>query len=102
MSALDFEDTIFLGDESHRPIRHGDDLQVGSNWTPPSKPRRQRAAERLQRDRDARFIELGHRVAIWTMAPVGAVLAIYAGVVIGPTLLHYAAWAIVTLAEAAR
>lgn len=33
---------------------------------------------------------------------VGGVLAIYAGVVIGPTLLHYAAWAIVTLAEAAR
>lgn len=33
---------------------------------------------------------------------VGGVLAIYIGTIIGPTLLHYAAWAIVTLAEGAR
>ena len=71
-----FQDTIFLGDESHRPVRRGDCPQVGSNWARPSPKRRPSAAERLRAERDARFVALGHRVALWTVAPMAAVVAV--------------------------
>ena len=80
---MDFEDTIFLGCEAHRPVRAGDCPQVGSNWAKPSPKRKQSAAERLRAERDARFAELGHKVAVWTVMPIAVVVAVavLAGVV---------------------
>ena len=74
---MDFEDTLVLGAEGRRPVRAGDDLQVGSNWSAPSK-RKPTPTERLAQDRRDRFAELGHKVALWTACPIGAVMAISA------------------------
>ena len=74
--ATDFQDTIFLGVESHRPVRRGDDPQIGSNWARPTPKRRQSAVEQLRAERDARFVALGHRVVLWTVAPMAAVVAV--------------------------
>ncbi len=75
MSALDFEDTIMLGAESLRPVKRGDDLQVGSAWAKPS-PRKLSPSERLQRDRLERGAALGHAVALWTAIPIGLVVVV--------------------------
>ncbi len=74
MSALDFEDTIMLGAESLRPVKRGDDLQIGSAWAAPS--RKMSPSERLQRDRLERGAALGHAVALWTAVPIGLVVVV--------------------------
>ena len=73
----EYPTTVYLGAESLRPVRRGDCPQIGSNWATPSK-RRPTPTERLAHDRRDRFAELGHRVAIWTACPIGAVMAISA------------------------
>ncbi len=79
MSAIDFEDTIMLGAESLRPVKRGDDLQVGSAWAAPS--RKLSPSERLQRDRLERGAALGHAVAKWFggVTGVGLIIALIAG-----------------------
>lgn len=74
----DYPTTVALGAESLRPVRRGDCLQIGSNWATPAKPRKLTPSQRLAKDRRDRFAELGHRVAIWTACPIGAVMAISA------------------------
>lgn len=74
----DYPTTIHLGPESLRPVRRGDDPQTGSSWATPAKPRKLTPTERLAQDRRDRFAELGHRVALWTACPIGAVMAISA------------------------
>jgi hypothetical protein len=74
----DYPTTIHMGAESLRPVRPGDNLQTGSSWATPAKPRKLAPSQRLAQDRRDRFAELGHRVAIWTACPIGAVMAISA------------------------
>lgn len=72
----DYPTTIHLGAESLRPVRRGDDPQIGSNWATPAKPRKLTPSQRLAQDRRDRFADLGHAVALWTAAPIGAVVVI--------------------------
>ena len=67
----EYPTTINLGAESLRPTRHGDDLQTGSSWATPAKPRKLTPSQRLAKDRRDRFADLGHAVALWTAVPIG-------------------------------
>ena len=71
----DYPTTIHLGAESLRPVKRGDDLQIGSAWATPSR-RRMSLSERLQRDRLERGEALGHAVAVWTAVPIGLVVVV--------------------------
>lgn len=49
--------TLILGAEALRPLRdESDNLQIGSNWTQPAKPRRLRATQRLIAERLSRIV----------------------------------------------
>ena len=72
----EYPTTIHLGAESLRPVRRGDDLQTGSSWATPAKPRKPTPSQRLAQDRRDRFADLGHAVALWTAVPIGAVVVI--------------------------
>lgn len=72
----DYPTTINLGAESLRPTRPGDNLQTGSSWATPAKPRKLTPSQRLAQDRRDRFAELGHKVALWTAIQIGAVAVI--------------------------
>ena len=78
----EYTTTVYLGAESLRPVRRGDCPQIGSNWATPAKPRKLTPTERLAKDRHDRFVELGHRVALWTAVPIGVavVMGLIAGV----------------------
>lgn len=73
----DYPTTVYLGAESLRPVRRGDDLQFGSAWA----QRKLSPSERLQRDRLERGAALGHAVAKWfgLVTGVGLVIALIAG-----------------------
>ena len=71
----EYPTTIHLGAESLRPVKRGDDLQIGSAWATPSR-RRMSPSERLQRDRLERGEALGHAVAVWTAVPIGLVVVV--------------------------
>ena len=63
--------TLILGAEALRPLRdESDDLQIGSNWMQPAKPRRLRATQRLIAERFARTDSLCRTVLALTMAPL--------------------------------
>lgn len=70
----EYPTTIHLGAESLRPVKRGDDLQVGSAGAAPS--RKLSPSERLQRDRLERGAALGHAVAMWTAIPIGLVVVV--------------------------
>ena len=72
----DYPTTVYLGAESLRPVRRGDDLQTGSSWAAPAKPRKLTPSQRLAQDRRDRFADLGHAVALWTAVPIGAIVVI--------------------------
>ncbi len=77
----DYQTTVALGAEGHRPVRAGDDLQVGGNWATPAKPRKLTPSQRLAQDRRDRFADLGHAVAVWTAVPIG--VAVVMGLIAG-------------------
>lgn len=63
--------TLILGAEALRPLRdESDNLQVGSNWSNPAKPRRLRATQRLIVERFARTDGLCRAVLALTIAPL--------------------------------
>lgn len=72
----DYPTTAALGAESLRPVRPSDNLQTGSSWATPAKPRKLAPSQRLAQDRRDRFADLGHAVAIWTAVPIGVVLLV--------------------------
>ena len=72
----DYPTTAALGAESLHPVRPGDNLQTGSSWATPAKPRKLAPSQRLAQDRRDRFADLGHAVAIWTAVPIGVVLLV--------------------------
>lgn len=62
--------TLILGAEALRPLRdESDNLQIGSNWAQPAKPRRLRATQRLIAERFARTERLSRIVLAVTIAP---------------------------------
>lgn len=63
--------TLILGAEALRPLRdESDNLQFGSNWAQPAKPRRLRATQRLIAERFTRTERLSRIVLAVTIAPL--------------------------------